>query len=99
MASLISLKALCHILYFTTADCCSLLNIFQHEPQKKPHVSLIISPLRALINAQSRRWGRLGMPVAIISPLQEILEEDRKGKLYLLLTLNAFPWGPVINCN
>ena len=55
------------------------LFISQISPQSSPHIALIISPLRVLMNDQAKRWSNAGISTSCILPSTEMVPEGENG--------------------
>jgi superfamily II DNA helicase RecQ len=54
-----------------------------HPDDDKPVVTLVVSPLKALMIDQEMRWTQMGIPARAIRRRDEMSDEEINGILYL----------------
>ena len=57
----------------------------QLHPNNRPHVALVVSPLRALMKDQQQRWSGKGIATGCILPADDMTKEEKKGIVTVLM--------------
>lgn len=57
----------------------------QLQPANKPHISLVVSPLRALMHDQLKRCEEMGVRALMLNRASDVSADDRQGLFRFIL--------------